>query len=93
MYHSGSKDAIEGVEMKIQLKMEFEMEGFLPFVDVGVMKSEGMLVMKVGKKWTRTQQYIQNHPKNMLLGVMKILYIRLMCCVIQRKICLMNCLC
>ena len=77
----GTKEELElfvwrlnGVEMKIQFKMDLEKEGFLPFLDVGITKSKGMLVMKVYRKPTHTQQYIHwdsNHPKNMLLGVMK----------------------
>ena len=53
--------------------MELEKERFLLFLDV-VTKSERMLVTKVYRKPTHTQQYIHwnsNHPKNMLLGVMK----------------------
>ena len=77
----GTKDELElfvwllnGVEMKIQFKMELEKEGFLPFLDVGISKSGGKLVTKVYRKPTHTQQYINwlsNHPKNMLLGVLK----------------------
>ena len=33
---------LNGVEMKIQFKMELEKEGFLPFLDVGITKSEGI---------------------------------------------------
>ena len=78
---SGSKDDLElfvwhlnGVEMKVQFKMELEKESFLPFLDVGITKSEGKLITKVYRKPTHTQQYINwasNHPKNMLLGVLK----------------------
>ena len=78
---SGSKDDLElfmwhlnGVEMKVQFKMELEKESFLPFLDVGITKSEGKLITKVYRKPTHTQQYISwasNHPKNMLLGVLK----------------------
>ena len=77
----GTKDELEvfvwhlnGVEMKIQFKMELEKEGFLPFLDVGISKSGGKLITKVYRKPTHTQQYINwasNHPKNMLLGVLK----------------------
>ena len=62
---------LNGVEMKIQFKMELEKEGFLPFLDVGITKSGGMLVTKAYRKPTHIQQYIHwnsNHPKNMLLG-------------------------
>ena len=51
---SGSKDDLElfvwhlnGVEMKVQFKMELEKESFLPFLDVGITKSEGRLITKV----------------------------------------------
>ena len=44
---SGSKDDLElfvwhlnGVELKVQFKMELEKESFLPFLDVGITKSE-----------------------------------------------------
>ena len=60
--------------MKIQFKMELEKESFLPFLDVGITKSEGKLITKVYRKPTHTQQYINwasNHPENMLLGVLK----------------------
>ena len=60
--------------MKIQFKMELEKEGFLPFLDVGNSKSGGKLITKVYIKPTHMQQYINwaaNHPKNMLLGVLK----------------------
>ena len=77
----GTKDELElfvwhlnGVEMKIQFKMELEKEGFLPFLDVGISKSGRKLVTKVYRKPTHTQQYINwlsNHPKNMLLCVLK----------------------
>ena len=43
-------------------------------MDVGISKSEGKLITKVYRKPTHTQQYINwlsNHPKNMLLGVLK----------------------
>ena len=65
---------LNGVEMKIQFKMELEKESFLPFLDVGITKSEGKLITKVYRKPMHTQQYINwasNHPKNMLLGVLK----------------------
>ena len=50
----GTKEELElfvqclnGVEMKIQFTMGLEKEGFLPFLNVGILKSEGMLVTKV----------------------------------------------
>ena len=78
---------LNGVEMKIQFKMELEKESFLPFLDVGITKSEGKLITKVYRKPTHTQQYINwasnvNHPKNMLLGVLKGSFIELIYCVI-----------
>ena len=54
--------------------MEVEREGFLPFLDVGITSVDGRLKTKVYRKPTHTQQYINwnsNHPKNMLLGVLK----------------------
>ena len=78
---SGSKDELEtfvwhlnGVERRIQFQMELEKENFLPFLDVGITKCEGKLVTRVYRKPTHTQQYINwnsNHPKNLLLGVLK----------------------
>ena len=78
---SGSKDELEtfvwhlnGVERRIQFQMELEKENFLPFLDVGITKCEGKLVTRVYMKPTNTQQYINwnsNHPKNLLLGVLK----------------------
>ena len=63
---------LNGVEMKIQFKMELEQEGFIPFLDVGITKSEGTLVTRVDRKPTHTQQYILKldfkPSKNMLLG-------------------------
>ena len=76
--------------MKIQFKMELEKEGFLPFLDVGISKSGGKLITKVYRKPTHTQQYINwasNHPKNMLLGVLKGLIHRahVLCDLIKRR--------
>ena len=51
-----------------------EKDKFLPFLDVGITKFEGKLIIKVHRKPTHTQQYINwnsNHPMNMLLGVLK----------------------
>ena len=48
--------------------------GFLPFLDVGITKLSENLVTKIYRKPEHTQQYIHwnsNHPKNMLLGVLK----------------------
>jgi len=77
----GSRDELElfvwtlnGIEHKVQFTLEVEKENFLPFLDVGVMKKDGKLLTKVYRKPTHTQQYINwvsNHPKNMLLGVLK----------------------
>ena len=60
--------------MKIKFKMELEQEGFIPFLDVGITKSEGTLITRVYRKPTQPQQYINwasNHPRDMLLGVLK----------------------
>ena len=49
-------------------------EAFLPFLDVGILKKEGRLITRIYRKPTHTQQYIHwdsNHPKNMLLGMLK----------------------
>ena len=77
----GSKEDLElfvwrlnGVEYRVQFTLELEKEGFLPFLDVGLMKTGGKLVTRIYRKPTHTQQYINwnsNHPKNMLLGVLK----------------------
>jgi len=65
---------LNGIEIRIQFTLEVEKEEFLPFLDVGILKKEGKLVTKIYRKPTHTQQYIHwgsNHPKNMLLGVLK----------------------
>ena len=62
------------VDNKVQFTLEMEKDNYLPFLDVGIMKVEGKLMTKVYRKPTHTQQYINwdsNHPKNMLLGVLK----------------------
>ena len=74
----GSKEELElfvwllnGVEYRVQFTLEVEKEGFLPFLDVGLMKAVGKLVTRIYRKPTHTQQYINwnsNHQKNMLLG-------------------------
>ena len=78
----GTKDELElfvwilnGIEHRLQFTLEVEMDGYLPFLDVGIMKENGKLLTKVYRKPTHTQQYINwvsNHPKNMLLGVLKL---------------------
>ena len=62
---SGTKDEFElfvwhlnGVEIKIQFNMELEQEGFIPFLDVGITKSEGTVITRVYRKPTNTQQLI-----------------------------------
>ena len=58
----------------MQFNLEIEKDNYLPFLDVGIMKEKGKLLTKVYRKPTHTQQYINwvsNHPKNMLLGVLK----------------------
>ena len=77
----GSKEDLElfvwhlnGIAHRVQFTLEVEKEGFLPFLDVGISKLDGKLVTKIYRKPTHTQQYINwnsNHPKNMLLGVLK----------------------
>ena len=77
----GTKDELElfvwtlnGIEHRLQFTLEVEMDGYLPFLDVGIMKENGKFLTKVYRKPTHTQQYINwvaNHPKNMLLGVLK----------------------
>ena len=65
---------LNGVEYRVQFTLEVEREGFLPFLDVGITSVDGRLKTKVYRKPTHTQQYINwnsNHPKNMLLGVLK----------------------
>ena len=77
----GTKDELEefvwhlnGVEFKIKFTLNHEENGFIAFLDVGITKKGGKLVTNVYRKPTHTQQYINwhsNHPKNLLLGVMK----------------------
>ena len=77
----GSKEELElfvwklnGIENRIQFTLQVEEGGFLPFLDVGITKLNGSMVTKIYRKPTHTQQYIHwnsNHPKNMLLGVLK----------------------
>ena len=65
---------LNGIERRIQFTLKHEENNFIPFLDVGITKEEDKLVTKVYRKPTHTQQYINwlsNHPKNMLLGVMK----------------------
>ena len=77
----GSKDELEvfvwhlnGVEFKIKFTLNHEKDNFIPFLDVGITKKANRLITNVYRKPTHTQQYINwnsNHPKNLLLGVMK----------------------
>ena len=77
----GTKEELElfvwhlnGYEYRVQLSLEVEKEGFLPFLDVGISNLDGRLLTTIYWKPTHTQQYINwssNHPKNMLLGVLK----------------------
>ena len=77
----GSKDELEvfvwhlnGVEFKINFTLNHEKDNFIPFLDVGIPKKANRLTTNVYRKPTHTQQYINwnsNHPKNLLLGVMK----------------------
>ena len=65
---------LNGIESKVQFTLEIEKENFLPFLDVGMTKCGGKLITKVNRKPTHTQQYVHwnsNHPKNMMLGVLK----------------------
>ena len=65
---------LNGKENRVQFTLEIEKDNFLPFLDVGITKSKGKLITTVYRKPTHTQQYIHwnsNHPKNMLLGVLK----------------------
>jgi len=65
---------LNGIVNKVQFTLDIEKDNFLPFLDVGITKFEGTLITKVYRKPTHTQQYINwnyNHPKNMLLGVLK----------------------
>jgi len=51
-----------------------ETDGKLPFLDMSIQREKDRLVTKVYRKPTHTQQYIHwrsNHPKNLLLGVLK----------------------
>ena len=52
----------------------FTKKGFIAFLEVGIKKADEKFVTKIYRKPTYTQQHINwnsNHPKNMLLGVMK----------------------
>ena len=78
---NGTKEELElfvwhlnGFECKIQFTLEVEKNRYLPFLDVGITRLDSKLVTKIYRKPTHTQQYINwnsNHPKNMLLGVLK----------------------
>ena len=77
----GTKEELElfvwklnGFEYSIQFTLEIENDGFIPFLDIGITKAAEKFITKIYRKPTHTQQYINwnsNHPKNMLLGVMK----------------------
>ena len=61
----GSKEDLElfvwllnGIEYRVQFTLEVEKEGFLPFLDVGLMKVDGKVVTRIYRKPTHTQQYI-----------------------------------
>ena len=65
---------LNGIENKVQFTLNIEKHNFLPFLDVGITKCGGKLITKVYRKPTHTQQYVHwnsNHPKNMMLGVLK----------------------
>jgi hypothetical protein len=65
---------LNGFEYKIQFTLEVEKNRYLPFLDVGITRLDSKLITKIYRKPTHTQQYINwnsNHPKNMLLGVLK----------------------
>ena len=58
----GSKEDLElfvwrlnGVEYRVQFTLELEKEGFLPFLDVGLMKTCGKIVTRIYRKPTHTQ--------------------------------------
>ena len=77
----GTKDELEefvwrlnGVEFKIKFTLNHEENDFIAFLDVGITKKEGRLITRAYRKPKHTQQYISwhsNHPKKLLLGVMK----------------------
>ena len=65
---------LNGYEYRVQFTLEVEKEGVLPFLDVGISNLDGRLLTTIYRKPTHTQQDINwnsNHPKNMLLGVLK----------------------
>jgi hypothetical protein len=70
----GFTNYINGKEKRIQFTVEKEQNGELPFLDIMIMKEQDKIITKIYRKPTHTQRYIQwrsNHPKNVLLGVLK----------------------
>lgn len=65
---------LNGHERKIQFTLERETDNFLPFLDIGITRTNTGCVTKVYRKETHTQKYFNwrsNHSKNCLLGVLK----------------------
>ena len=65
---------LNGIKYRVQFTLEVEKEAFLPFLDVGILKTEEKLVTKIYSKPTHTQQYIHwdsNHYKDLLLRVLQ----------------------
>ena len=68
---------MNGIENKIQLILQVEERGLLPFLDVGIAKMSGNLVIKIYRKPTHTQQYIHwntINPKNNVVGSVERIY-------------------
>jgi hypothetical protein len=73
---------LNGINEKIQFTYEEEINGSIPFLDLMLTKEGDKIKTKVYRKPTHTQSYLNwrsNHPKNMLLGVLKGLIHRAHC--------------
>ena len=55
-------------ENRVQFTLEIEKDNFLPFLDVGITKSEGKLITTVYRKPTHTQQYIHQSSEEHAVG-------------------------
>ena len=65
---------LNGIDPRIQFTLETEKNRILPFLDISILRDKDRLITKGYTKPTHTQRYIHwrsNHPKNLLLGVLK----------------------